>query len=146
GATNGAPVEEMFDPALVADEAESLVDEQTRDSAGWHTLTSSHVTPGIGGEAGGGNETRCRPGGASTASCRAARRLSQDERKPAGLAKRGQSRGDPEGSQGIMVLTFPLRPMEARVAEAVHVRSDRQARIALDDFLTQPRPLARLPE
>jgi hypothetical protein len=37
GPTDGASVEEVLDPAFVADEPEALVDQKARDCPAWHT-------------------------------------------------------------------------------------------------------------
>src|SRR5688572_15161043 len=49
-AANGTAVKEMFDSPLIANETKAFVDEEPCDCAGWHTLTSSQVTPGIWGD------------------------------------------------------------------------------------------------
>jgi hypothetical protein len=37
GAAHRAAMEKVLDPAFVADEPESLIDEESRDRTGWHT-------------------------------------------------------------------------------------------------------------
>jgi hypothetical protein len=45
GSSNGAPMEEVLDPTLIADEPEPFVDEETRDGPGRHTRVLRSTNP-----------------------------------------------------------------------------------------------------
>ena len=45
GTTDGAAVKEVFDSALIADESESLVDEEPCNRPAWHTVVLRSTTP-----------------------------------------------------------------------------------------------------
>jgi len=45
GPTDGASVEEVLDPAFVADEPEALVNEKARDCPAWHTRVLREAVP-----------------------------------------------------------------------------------------------------